>query len=126
MNGNGQGQLLDLTHFEQNIIGSAGGIHGGFEERNSIFNSSIMSQTYDKMNNVQVSQADIEKYQNNEQVKYCVKKYVCDEYKAGSMSEKFLKKAEELIYSYAKVVYSEMELEHMRLDMLRATKTMNP
>ncbi len=59
-------------------------------------------------------------------VKYCVKKYVCDEYKAGSLSEKSLKKAEELVYSYARVVYSEVDMEHMRMDMLRMAGLTNP
>lgn len=38
--------------------------------------------------NVLVTQNELEKYQNNERVKQCLKKYVCDDYKVGSTSQK--------------------------------------
>jgi hypothetical protein len=118
------GPLLDLTHFEQNVIGGASSIHG-YDDRSSVFNNSIMSQTYDRINQPQVSQADIDKYQSNEQVKYCIKRYVCDEYKAGSQSEKSLKKASEMVFSYAKVVYTDEQLEQMRVELLKSQGMLN-
>lgn len=36
-----------------------------------------------------------------------------------------LKKAEELVFSYAKVVYSENELESMRMELLKSNGMMN-
>ena len=48
-----------------------------------------------------------------------MKKYVCDEYKAGSQSEKFLKKAAELVFRYAKVVYTDDQLETMKNEFLQ-------
>jgi len=39
---------------------------------------------------------------------------VCDDYKPGSLSEKSMKKAEELLFSYARVIYSDKDLEQMK------------
>lgn len=52
-------------------------------------------------------------------MKVIIKKYVIDEYKAGTQSEKLLKKAEDLVFSYARTVYSDDQLEHMKNDFLR-------
>ena len=40
-----------------------------------------------------VTQSDLEKYQNNDRVRYCIKKYISDEHRAGIASEKALQKA---------------------------------
>lgn len=47
----------------------------------------------DHVNLPPVSQHDVERYQNNERVKYCLKKYVCDEIKVAAQSEKAIEKA---------------------------------
>ncbi len=64
-----------------------------------------------------INQAELERYQRNQRLKACVKKYVIEDYKAASSSERALQKAQNLLLSYADIVYTEEELLSMKQEV---------
>lgn len=101
----------------QNVMlgkGQAGAVHHeGADENQSIFSNSGAS-SIDHVNLPNISQAELERYQKNQRLKACIKKYICDDYKAASQSENALHKAQNLLLSYADIVYTEEELLAMK------------
>jgi hypothetical protein len=71
----------------------------------------------DHINAPNVNLADLQKYLKNARLKTSIKKYLFDEYQAGSTSQPFLQKAENLLLYYADVVFTEDELLSMRQEV---------
>jgi aminoglycoside/choline kinase family phosphotransferase len=62
-----------------------------------------MASAYDPS----VSLSDVKRLQSNERVRYAMQRYVHEGARAGASSEKAFQKAQQLLLSYATMVYSE-------------------
>lgn len=89
---------------------------GALESSFQSHNSSMVSM--DMNNQSMVSQSDIQKLSNNERVKFAIQRYVNEDQKVASETEFALQKAQQLLLSYACLVFSEHDIEQMKQQSL--------